>query len=184
MNDDNVLGPIEIISKLPSIYKLEYFSQNGGIVESSQNFRIETRPISEIDPGGYLLIPGGMGTRKLIDNMEFIDTIKTLSEQAPYVLTVCTGVALLGKTGLLEGKRATGNKLAFEWICNSSNAIWVKKARWVTDGKFYSSSGVSAGMDMVLGFIKDIHGEKTAQGICRHIEYIWNDDAGNDPFAV
>ena len=90
----------------------------------------------------------------------------------------------MGKTGLLKGKRATGNKLAFEWICNSSSAVWIKKARWINDGKFYSSSGVSAGMDMVLGFIRDIHGGKTAQDVCRYIEYIWNDDAENDPFAV
>jgi len=93
-------------------------------------------------------------------------------------------VALLGKTGLLEGKKATGNKLVFDWIEKSSSAIWIKKARWVKDGKFYSSSGVSAGMDMTLGFIRDIHGDKTAQDICKYIEYIWNDDADNDPFAI
>jgi len=180
----DAMGPIEIISKLPTLYKLEYFSQYGGIVESSQNLRIETRPVARIDTGGYLLIPGGMGTRKLIDNAEFIDMIKTLAEQAPYVLTVCTGAALLGKTGLLEGKRATGNKIAFEWIRSSSNAIWVRKVRWVADGKFYSSSGVSAGMDMVLGFIRGMHGEETARDVCRRIEYIWNDDAENDPFSL
>ena len=96
----DAMGPIEIISKLPSLYTLGYFSQNGGMVESSQNLRVETRPLSEIDPGGYLLIPGGMGTRKLIEDKDFIDIIKTLVEQAPYVLTVCTGVALLGENGL------------------------------------------------------------------------------------
>ena len=180
----DVFGPVEIIGKLPSLYKLEYFSQNGGMVESSQNVRVETRPLSEIDPSGYLLIPGGMGTRKLIEDTAFINAIKILAEQAPYVLTVCTGVALLGKTGLLEGKRATGNKLAFEWICSNANAVWVKKARWINDGKFYSSSGVSAGMDMTLGFIRDIHGDKIARNLCKYIEYIWNDDAENDPYAV
>ncbi|MDD4297958.1 MAG: DJ-1/PfpI family protein [Ruminiclostridium sp.] len=180
----DAMGPIEIISKLPSLYKLEYFSLNGGMVESSQSFYIKTQPLSEINPNGYLLIPGGMGTRKLIEDTVFISAIKTLVEQAPYVLTVCTGVALLGKTGLLEGKRATGNKMAFEWIEKSSSAIWIKKARWVNDGKFYSSSGVSAGMDMMLGFIRDIHSVKMTQNICKYIEYIWNDDADNDPFAI
>lgn len=180
----DAMGPIEIISKMPSRYKLGYFSLNGGMVMSSQGFHIETQPLTGIDPNGYLLIPGGMGTRKLIEDADFINTLKTLAEQVPYVLTVCTGVALLGKTGLLEGKKATGNKLVFDWIEKSSSAIWIKKARWVKDGKFYSSSGVSAGMDMTLGFIRDIHGDKTAQDICKYIEYIWNDDADNDPFAI
>lgn len=81
------MGPIEIISKLPSLYKLEYYSQNGGMIESSQGFRIDTRPLSQIDPGGYLLIPGGMGTRKLIEDTKFIETIKELAELTPYVLT-------------------------------------------------------------------------------------------------
>ena len=60
---------------------------------------------------------------------------------------------------------------------------WIRKARWVADGKYYTSSGVSAGMDMTLGFISDVHGEKTAQEICKYTEYIWNKDMADDPFA-
>lgn len=71
-------------------------------------------------------------------------------------LTVCTGSALLAKTGLLNMKKATSNKKAFAWVKSVNNNVkWVEEARWVVDGKFYTSSGVSAGMDMVLGFIRD-----------------------------
>ena len=85
---------------------------------------------------------------------------------------------------MLKGKNATSNKMAFDWVCgNGSDIHWVKKARWVKDDKYYTSSGVSAGMDMTLGFISDIHSENTANDLCKYIEYIWNKDKDNDPFA-
>ncbi|MCL2034970.1 MAG: DJ-1/PfpI family protein [Oscillospiraceae bacterium] len=181
----DAFGPVEIIGKMPKSYKLNYFSMNGETVLSSQHISVNTRAFSEIDQSGILLIPGGMGTRKLIDNADFIEQIKILSQEALYVLTVCTGSALLAKTGLLENKNATTNKMAFDWVNSIANGInWSKNARWVKDGKYYTSSGVSAGMDMTLGFINDIHSEKTANNLCKYIEYIWNKDKNNDPFAI
>jgi putative intracellular protease/amidase len=181
----DAFGPVEMIGKMPKIYKLGYFSMNGGAVLSSQQLSVNTCPFSEIDKSGILLIPGGMGTRKLVDDIDFINHIKILSQNALYVLSVCTGSALLAKTGLLEGKNATSNKSAFEWVRENGIGVnWVKKARWVSDDKYYTSSGVSAGMDMTLGFICDIHGEKTAQNVCRYTEYIWNEDKDNDPFFI
>ena len=67
---------------------------------------------------------------------------------------------------------------------NGAAVHWIQQARWVRDGNVYTSSGVSAGMDMTLGFIRDMHGEKTAREIIRMIEYIWNEDQNHDPFAV
>jgi len=180
----DAFGPAEIIGKMPNTYNLKYFSMHGRTVISSQQVSVSTLPFSEID-GGILLIPGGMGTRKLVDDGEFIAQLHTLSQNALYVLTVCTGSALIAKTGLLKNKRATSNKLAFDWVCANDNDVnWIKKARWVNDGKYYTSSGVSAGMDMTLGFISDIHGEKTANDICKYIEYIWHGDKDDDPFVT
>ena len=181
----DAFGPVEIIGKMPKTYKLEYFSKNGGAVLSNQQISVNTKSFSDMDTSGILLIPGGMGTRKLVDDVDFIKHIKILSKKAMYVLTVCTGSALLAKTGLLQGKSATSNKLAFDWVCNNGSDVkWIKKARWINDGKFYTSSGVSAGIDMTLGFISDIHSEKTANDLCKYVEYIWNKDKDNDPFAV
>jgi len=117
---------------------------------------VNTHPLSEIETSRVLLIPGGMGTRKLVEDKSFINHLKNLSEKAIYVLSVCTGSALLAKTGLLKGKNATSNKMAFDWVCGiDCDVSWVRQARWVSDGKFYTSSGVTAGMDMTLGFIAD-----------------------------
>jgi len=181
----DAFGPVEVIGKLPNAYHLRYHSTEGGIVKSSQQVLVDTLPVTEIEPSGILLIPGGMGTRTLVNDEYFIEQLKILSEKAPYVLTVCTGSALLAKTNLLNGMKATSNKMAFEWVMSNGTEVnWIKKARWVKDGKFYTSSGVSAGIDMTLGFICDIHGMKASQAIANGIEYSWNPDRDNDPFAV
>ena len=60
---------------------------------------------------------------------------------------------------------------------------WVSCARWVVDGKFYTSSGVSAGMDMALGFLEDRLGRSEAEAAARRIEYVRNADRDEDPFA-
>lgn len=180
----DAFGPAEVIGKLPKSYLPDYYSLNGGIITSTQNLQVHTKPFSEMDTSGILLIPGGMGTRKLVHDMEFINSVRAISEQALYVLTVCTGSALLAKTGLLDGKNATSNKMAFDWVCsNSANVNWIGNARWVNDRKFYTSSGVSSGIDMTLGFICDIHGYDSAQNTARFIEYIWNENKENDPFC-
>ena len=181
----DAFGPVEVVGRLTDVYSLAYYSLNGGIVVSSQRVPIITQSFAEMDPTGILLIPGGMGTRKLVDDGNFIERLKELAEMVAYVLTVCTGSALLAKTTLLDGRCATSNKRAFEWACSNGIEVnWVKKARWVKDGKYYTSSGVSAGIDMTLGFIRDLHGMGTAQAIAKGIEYIWNPCADHDPFAV
>ena len=60
----------------------------------------------------------------------------------------------------------------------------MQKARWVKDGKYYTSSGVSVGMDMTLGWIGDLHTVETAQAIAKYMEYMWNADSEDDPFAI
>lgn len=180
----DAFGPVEIIGEMPKTYNIEYFSCNGGLVTSSQKIRTLTRPFNEMNSEGVLLIPGGMGARTLVDDSGFIDKLAFTANAASFVLTVCTGSALLAKTNLLNGRRATSYKRAFDWVRSINEAvIWVKQARWVVDERFYTSSGVSAGMDMTLGFIADLHGQSIAQNVADAIEYIWNSDKNSDPFS-
>ena len=181
----DAFGPVEVIGWLSKMYSLSYYSIAGGIVKSAQQVPIDTLPFAKINTSGVLLIPGGMGTRDLVNDAHFVGQLKMLAKKAPYVLSVCTGSALLAKTNLLNGVKATSNKMAFEWVrSNGAKVDWIKKARWVKDGKYYTSSGVCAGIDMTLGFVSDLHGKETAHIITKDIEYIWNSDADNDPFAV
>jgi transcriptional regulator GlxA family with amidase domain len=121
----------------------------------------------------------------LVDDEEWIDAIKKVAEGSTYVLTVCTGTALLARTGLLDGREATSNKKAFQWVVsNGAKVQWNKRARWVVDGKYYTSSGVTAGMDMSLGFIELIHGSALAEQVAKDIEYCWIRDKDNDSFVA
>lgn len=180
----DVFGPVEVIGKLDQHYEIEFYSEKGGIVRSSQNARVESLSLAGIEEKGIALIPGGFGTRKEVDNGPFTAALRRIADGSQFVLTVCTGSALLAKTGLLSGRRATSNKMAFDWVKEPDRGVlWVREARWVRDGKYYTSSGVSAGIDMTLGFVGDHLGMEVAERISRGIEYVWNKDAQHDPFC-
>lgn len=180
----DAFGPVEVLGILDDC-RIRFYSLAGGTIVSRQQVPIITEPMREADKSGVLLIPGGKETRAQIDSREFIDLLGDLAEQSEYCLTVCTGSALLAKTGLLKGRQATSNKMAFDWVAGIAPDVrWLPNARWAVDGKYYTSSGVSAGMDMALGFVADRFGRERAETVARIIEYVWNDDKDNDPFAV
>ncbi|RUS65444.1 Isonitrile hydratase [Saezia sanguinis] len=179
----DAFGPVEVLGRVDS-YQLHYCSLPGGLVTSRQQVPVVTVPVSQVDQDGVLLIPGGQGTRPLVSDEQAISALKNLAAKSAYCLSVCTGSALLAKTGLLSGRVATSNKKAWPWVTSVDQAVlWKRQARWCVDGKFYTSSGVSAGMDMTLGFIADQHGMNKANDIAQHIEYVWNANPDNDPFA-
>ncbi len=181
----DAFGPVEVIGKLGEHFELGFFSLAGRVVTSSQGVRVETQPLAELPDGGVVLIPGGMGTRTQVANAALIHRLLTLALHARIVLTVCTGAALLARTGLLDGLHATTNKRAFDWVATQGpRVLWQKKARWVRDDRFYTASGVSAGIDMTLGFVADELGPDVAEKIAHGIEYVWNSDPENDPFAI
>jgi transcriptional regulator GlxA family with amidase domain len=98
--------------------------------------------------------------------------------------TVCTGSALLARTGLLDGRPATSNKLAWDWVVQQGPRVrWQRRARWVDDGNVLTSSGVSAGIDMALSLVERLNGREMAITSARNMEYVWNLDPANDPFA-
>lgn len=91
---------------------------------------------------------------------------------------------MLAKTGLLNGRQATTNKKAFSWVSShGDDVLWLQKARWTIDGKFYTSSGVSAGIDMTLGFVSDRHGVDFARNVAFEMEYHWQEDKETDNFT-
>jgi len=180
----DVFGPIEVFGRLPEEFNPLFYSLAGGIITSTQKVPVMTRPLAELKSSKYILfIPGGIGAREEINNDAFIAAIRSLAGNAEFIITVCTGSILLSKTGILDGRQATSNKMAFAWTKTSPGVIWIKKARWVKDGTIYTSSGVSAGTDMALGFIADQLGYIRAKQVSREIEYTWNEDPALDPFA-
>ena len=181
----DVFGPIEILGRMPQHFNPEFYSLDGGIITSSQKVQIVTKAFSEMHSVSCILvIPGWIGTRNLIKDTRFIDALAQFAGKAEFILTVCTGSILFSKTGLLDGKKATSNKRVFAWTGKESPKVqWVKNARWIKDGNIYTSSGVSAGIDMTLGFISDLLGYETAKQQSIEIEYTWNENPESDPFA-
>lgn len=179
----DVFGPVEVFGKADG-WEIKYYSLDGGLISNQDNIHIATEKLDQFVCDQVLFLPGGMGARDEINNSGFIDTIKHLATKSQFVITVCTGSALLAKTGLLDGREATSNKRSFDWVKQSSDkVIWIKQARWIVDGKYYTSSGISAGIDMALGFIADIKGLEKAREIAKRIEYNWQEDKTVDNFT-
>ncbi len=123
-----------------------------------------------------LLLPGGLGTRKLISDQSLIEWIKNRSEQAELVLSVCTGALLLAQAGLLDGLEATTHHLAINRLRKMApNCRVVENKRFVDNGKFIVSAGVSAGIDMSLHTVCRLLGKETARATARHMEYDWKE---------
>ncbi|MBI3041631.1 MAG: DJ-1/PfpI family protein [Betaproteobacteria bacterium] len=135
-------------------------------------------------PWDILVVPGGFGTRALVNDAAFLDRLGRASGRSAVTSTVCTGSALLARTGRLDGRPATSNKIAWDWVVQQGPRVrWQRRARWVDDGDMLTSSGVSAGIDMILALIARLNGRDMAVAAARNMEYVWNEDASNDPFA-
>lgn len=131
-----------------------------------------------------LVVPGGVGTRALVKDDAFLGQLARASERSAITTTICTGAALLARTGRLDGRPATTNKIAWDWVLEQGPRVrWQRRARWVDDGDILTSSGVSAGTDMALALVGRLHGRDMAVTAARNMEHIWNEDPANDPFA-
>jgi len=131
-----------------------------------------------------LLVPGGFGTRAKVNDQAFLQQLAQASERSAITTTVCTGSALLARTGRLDGRPATSNKISWDWVLQQGPRVrWQRRARWVDDGDVLTSSGVSAGMDMALALIARLNGHDMAIAAAHNMEYVWNENAADDPFA-
>ncbi len=159
--------------------------RTGAVKSSSGPSGMADATMTESNGFDVLLIPGGIGTRKQIANPQFLAELKRLAETSRLVATVCTGSFLLARTGLIDGRKATSNKRAFQLVkTNAPKVNWIAKARWVEDGKYFTSSGVSAGMDMALAVIAKLLGREKSLEVASRAEYEWHEDSSWDPFAT
>ena len=179
----DLMGPVESLGRVPEL-NLNFVSFEGGAKRSKQGFEIKTKKLAKMPKDSVLLLPGGQGTRALVNDSEFILKLKECVLASKFCLSVCTGSALIARTGELDGLKATSNKRSLEWVKSCGRAVkWQERARWVRAGKFYTASGVAAGMDMALGFISDHFGKELAQKIANETEYNWQKSSKIDKFA-
>jgi transcriptional regulator GlxA family with amidase domain len=181
----DMFGPLEMFGNMPGVVEVVTVAQTAGPVVSAQGpAAVAEYGFADCPPLDLLLIPGGMATRTEVDNTALIDWIRQRVPSTEVTMTVCSGTALLARTGLLDGRRATTNKMFFHEIVSQSPRVeWVREARWVEDGQFATSSGVSAGIDMALAVIAKLAGPQVSDGLAVATEYDWHRDANWDPFA-
>lgn len=184
-------GPIELLATVPGVDVRTVFltsEQPAGhdalLVRSHQGIEIAaSTPLSR--PCDLLLVPGGVGTRRLVNQTEALRDISEAAQRARVVASVCTGSAILAAAGLLEVYAATSNKMALSWVrTHGSNVDWIDSARWVHDRDRWTSSGVSAGMDMTAALLREEFGDHVHDEVMRFTEYVPERDCAHDPFAV
>jgi len=182
----DVFGPLELFGVLPEQFAIAVIGPTGGPVRSAQGPTVVAQySLQDAPPTDVVLVPGGIGTRRLVRDQEFLRSLRGWSASAELVTSVCTGSAVLAAAGLLDGYRATSNKRAFAWAREQGPGVeWAPEARWVEDRDRWTSSGVAAGMDMALALIAHLHGDRLAASVADGVEYEWHRDAAWDPFAA
>lgn len=180
----DLFGPLEMFGNLKPQVEVVMVAETAGSIASFQGPRaVADVGFADCPDLDLVLLPGGFGTLREINNPPMINFLKARVPEAKLTMTVCSGSWLLARTGLLDGRRATSNKLLFDMAREQSDQVqWVPEARWVEDGPFITSSGVSAGMDMALAVIAKLFGDATAQQMAVGAEYQWHTDPDVDPF--
>ena len=181
----DLYGPLEMFGLLENEVRISTVGERIGALRSSSGpCGVAETLLAEAGGFDVLLIPGGIGTRKEMANPVFLAELRRVAEASRIAATVCTGSLLLAKTGLLDGRKATSNKRVFQLVkSHGPKVLWIAQARWVEDGKYFTSSGVSAGMDMALAIIAKLFGREKSLEVANRAEYEWHEDSSWDPFA-
>lgn len=128
--------------------------------------------IFDCPPVDILLIPGGYGTRLLLNDPIILQWIQEQSQDVEYLLSVCTGALVLAKAGLLENLAATTHHLAFDLLRKlAPNTEIRENQRLVDNGKIILSGGISAGIDMSLYVVGKLLGIEEAWKTAAYMEY-------------
>jgi transcriptional regulator GlxA family with amidase domain len=128
--------------------------------------------MAEAPPPDFLIVPGGYGTRKVLNEADMISWIRESAESAEKVMSVCTGSLLLAKAGLLDGLRATTHHEVLELLTKlAPRTQIVRGERFIDNGRIITSGGISTGIDMCLHVIELVYGEDAAQKTAAYMEY-------------
>ena len=190
----DVYGPVQAFAsvRLPRpdgvwhrLFEIVTIAEKAGPVKSGEGPTTHAdHAFADAPAYDVLLVPGGFGTRKAVNNTALLLALTAASRAATVTTTVCTGSALLARTGLMDNRPATSNKVAWDWVVQQGPRVrWQRQARWVDDGDLVTSSGVSAGIDMTLSVVARLHGADMARQAARFMEYVWHEDPQDDPFA-
>lgn len=135
--------------------------------------------LADCPPLDLLVVPGGWGTRREVDNPRLIDWVRRQAGGTRLTASVCTGSFLLGAAGLLNGKRATTHWKSLDRMRAAFPDVTVEgQLHVVRDGAVWTSAGIAAGIDLALRVGAEVCGEEVARTTAAHMEYPYPE--GND----
>ncbi len=123
----------------------------------------------DLAPFDLLYVPGGFGTRTLMDDPRCIEYLRTWGGERP-VASVCTGALLLGKAGYLEGLRATTHHSAFDLLRPLCREV-VTASRIVDEGRVVTAGGVASALDLGLYLVEKFWGRPARERVADQMEY-------------
>jgi len=119
-----------------------------------------------------LIVPGGSGTRREVDNDTLLKWISEQAAKTRLTASVCTGAALLGKAGLLDGREATTHYQAFDFLRTAAPRIKIREdVLFTLVEPIFTSAGVSAGIDLALHIVSHFFGTEVGEATARYMEY-------------
>jgi putative intracellular protease/amidase len=166
----DIIGPYDVLRNMPGSEPVFVAEQAGPVRDESGTLGlIADRSLSEVPRPDIVVIPGGFGTRRLLDRQPLLSWIRTAHESTTWTTSVCTGSLLLAAAGLLDGVPATTHWLARDTL--ASLGAEVVPERVVQQGKVITAAGVSSGIDMALRLVQLMQGDVAAQAVQLGIEY-------------
>ncbi len=166
----DITGPHEVLDAVPGTESV-FIAQRAGPVrnETGSLAIVADRSIEEVVAPDIVVVPGGFGTRLLLDHEPLLSWLRRAHETTTWTTSVCTGALLLAAAGLLDEAPATTHWLARDKL--ASLGARPVPDRVVRHGKIITAAGVSAGIDMALRLVQLMHGDEAAQAIQLGIEY-------------
>lgn len=165
----DITGPYEVLARTPG-WNVELVAETMEPVRTDRGFTILPMQTREtVKPSDILVVPGGAGIDAIMLDEEWLAFVRREAERAKYVFGICTGSLLLASAGVLRGKKAGGHWQARDLL--EKFGVTPSAERMTVDGKFYTSGGVTSGIDMALRVVADAADETVARKIQLAIEY-------------
>jgi transcriptional regulator GlxA family with amidase domain len=172
----DMTGPLQVLTALSEIapeYRTVVVAERVEPIDTDipgEMKMIPNNTFEEVPHPFALVVPGGnTPTLRAMSNEAIRSYVRSAAETAEVVVSVCTGALILASVGLLEGRQATTH-WAFYKVLEQFGATYVRK-RWVEDGKFIMSAGVSAGIDMALRLAARLTDEQKAREVQYRLGY-------------
>jgi len=165
----DLTGPYEVLVRAPG-FQCELVAKAPGNVRTDRGLvLVPTTTVAEAGPCDLLVVPGGPGTDAALEDPAWVDFVRTQAASAKWVFGICTGSLLLGAAGLLQGRRASCHWLARDLLAEFG--AQPVDDRTTIDGKYFTSGGVTAGIDMALLVVANVLDQAAAEQIQLQIEY-------------